>query len=89
MNVLNSGKRKIRKVQVCYGCGRNFKPGEFLDFVTTADSGTINTVYWCDVCQDVIHNMDYQDEEFYFMDVRKGDPEEWEESRKRIEGEND
>jgi len=91
-DVLSSGKRKIRKKQQCFGCGRVFEPKTEMNFCNYADNGTVNTTYLCMVCQTVLDDDKdcfFKDNgEIYFEDIKNIDPECWEEVRYSLEEKN-
>lgn len=78
---------KIRKPQTCWGCGRKFQPGEKLFKVECVDNGDFSRAYWCDVCQEIINEMDPVDKDLGFAEgeIKDGDPEYWESVRAEIE----
>ena len=88
-DILSFGKRKIRKKQQCFGCGRIFEKGSELNFCNHAYEGTVSTTYTCQVCQTVIEKGDYwkNNEEMYFCDLTDWDVDFWNETKKQLENE--
>ena len=67
MEYISSKYVKIRKPHKCWGCRREFSKGEILHRVTSSDMGKISSIYWCDICNKIISQMDHSDTEDGFM----------------------
>lgn len=59
---------KTRKPHVCFGCGRSFETGSQMVSACTADTGYIDSFYFCETCDKIICNMDDNDD-FAFGDL--------------------
>ena len=87
IEILESKKVTLRKPSKCWGCLREFKPGEKLTKVTSVDQRDFVHAAWCDVCQEVIDRMDHIDTDLGFSEgeLIDGDPEYWESIRAAVE----
>ena len=87
MTVLDARHVLTRKPHRCWGCGRRFPVGSSLQRVAGVDCGQVTSAYWCDVCQEVLAQSEYRDDDDYVLavgELREEDPN-WEAIRDRIE----
>ena len=76
---------KNRKPCQCFGCERWFPAGHEMRKVTASDESYIYTIPLCVVCSHIIDEFYRHDDEFGFGEVRDGDSEYWENTRKEFE----
>lgn len=86
-SILSSGKRKIRKKQQCFGCGRVFEIGTELSYTACVSEGSVYTHYQCEVCDSIPEEnyIDPCEDAYYFLDIKDSDPDLWEQKRKELE----
>ena len=54
MPILQDKIVKTRKPHHCWGCGKKFEAGVKLRYQVDAEEGTINSSYWCKVCDTTV-----------------------------------
>ena len=59
--VLKSKRVTIRKPRLCFGCGHPLKKGDKAAIQTNVDNGTIFDIPLCDICDDIVSDMQYGD----------------------------
>ena len=85
MDTLAAGTVKTRKDHRCWGCRELIAKGGRAFRVSTADAGTVNTVYWCRACKRVLdehgREIDPWDEGFMYGEIADDFPETLAEAR--------
>ena len=86
-DILKQKQVTTRKPHNCWGCAREFPTGTVLLFIKSVDDGLIFSIYWCEVCQEVLRECadSDSDDEYNYGEVTEYDY--WEEARLEIEGE--
>jgi hypothetical protein len=83
MEFIRGERRKIRKVQTCWGCREPLPIGTIADAITSSDNGKIFTTYYCVICTQIMNDApDHQfndgigfgDLEQEKEEFKKGDP---------------
>jgi len=60
---------KIRKLQVCWGCGTKFPTGCILEYNVSICEGEFSCSYWCPICLRILSDRKYKE---YIMDDGDG-----------------
>jgi len=64
MNRINQKTVIIRKPRKCFGCCQMINKGETAYIQTNSEDGKIYSLTICDLCQDKVKQMEYDDEFF-------------------------
>lgn len=85
MALIRNGHSKTRKEHRCWGCSRRFPAGTILAYTVSTDMGCIGTAFFCPVCEAYSSEDVRDDDTFGAGELRRNDPEGWEETRQRVE----
>lgn len=86
--IISSKDVKIRKPRSCWGCNNVYPAGTSMRAVACADDGTVETIYWCEVCCKYISRYCRYDDEFARGEFIDNDPEGWGELKNELFKEN-
>ena len=78
---------KTRKPHLCWGCQKEYSVGTAMVHASYADGGTVFDCYWCETCQEYMHQHFEAGDECGEGEIYENDPEEWERIRAEQEGE--
>ena len=84
MGVIRSKEVKIRKPQICWGCGATYPVGTRMGYVVCVDGGVMHSAYWCNICQEYTKRGE-SDDEYEFKSIVENDREAWESIKRELE----
>jgi len=86
MEILKDKIVTTRKLHNCWGCRCEIPIGSKVRYVTNVDAGNILSTYLCDICQELISEMDYWETEdgFTYGEIIDNMKEEWIEAKKSL-----
>jgi len=73
-----------RKTHACFGCALEYPAGTNMHAVSVADSGKVETNYWCETCQTYWERNMKHGDEIGFGELRIEDREGWEAINKEV-----
>ena len=76
---------KTRKPHRCWGCGKSYPARTEMISAAYADGGTVFGCYWCETCEEYIHQHFESGDECGYGDIYANDPEGWEALKKETE----
>ena len=83
--ILRWQTRKTRKSHQCFGCGKVYPPDSTIVSSAYADGGTVFSAYWCETCQEYMHQHFRYGDETGEGEIFANDPEGWNEIKKGLE----
>lgn len=83
MDLIDSKNVVTRKPHSCWGCGEKFAKGSKLTRTTSADGGSVQSVYWCAICDEWWASFGYMDDDGIEFGSLVGD-DEWKKLKKEL-----
>jgi len=78
---------KTAKDHICYGCDEVILKGTKVNFVQSVDNGEWHHCYWCEVCQTIWNELDWDDQENGICqgEIKSGNRKYWFEVKERLQ----
>lgn len=84
MTVIKQKMVLTRKEHFCHGCARKLPKGTKMEVITSAESGSIYSDYWCEVCTAYWNKHMNNGDEIGFGELISEDPSRWKKIQKTL-----